>query len=101
MPDMESLKEIGLSEDDVNGGFLYRGKGCSECLDTGYKGRTGIYEMLFVNESLRSTILHTSESNIIREKGIENGMISLRKDGAAKVLDGITTIEEVLRVTQE
>ena len=101
VPDKESLREIGLTEEDIKGGFLYRGKGCSECLDTGYKGRTGIYEMLVVNDSLRSNILHTSESNIIREKGIENGMISLREDGAAKVMDGITTIEEVLRVTQE
>ena len=87
--------------DDIKEGVLYRGKGCSKCLHTGYKGRTGIYEILIVDDSIKSLLLHTSESNIIRDKAIEKGMISLRKDGALKVSSGDTTIEEVVRVTQE
>ncbi|MFH1626400.1 MAG: type II secretion system ATPase GspE [Pseudomonadota bacterium] len=101
VPHRESLKEIGLILEDLENGFLYRGKGCPECLDTGYKGRTGIYEILMVNDSIKALILQTSESNMIRNKGIENGMTVLREDGAAKVFEGITTIEEILRVTQE
>lgn len=100
-PDRESLKEIGLSPEDLKNGFIYRGKGCPQCLNTGYKGRRGIYETLIMNDSIKSLVLKTSESNIIRNKGIENGMTVLREDGAAKVLEGITTIEEILRVTQE
>ena len=100
-PDREFLKEVGLIPEDLKEGFLYRGKGCSACFNTGYKGRTGIYEILIVNDSIKSFMLHTSESNLIRDKGIENGMITLREDGVAKVLEGITSIEEIMRVTQE
>ena len=100
-PDKGFLKEIGLRYEDIKGGLLYRGKGCPQCLHTGYRGRKGIYEIMNVDDSIQSLILKTSESNIIRNKGIESGMITLREDGAQAVLDGITTIEEVLRVTQE
>ncbi len=100
-PDAESLREIGLVPEDLDNNTLHRGKGCPECVNTGYVGRVGIYEILIVDDSIKSLILHTPEANIIRNRGIENGMSTLRKDGASKVLEGITTIEEVLRVTQE
>jgi len=100
-PDMESLREIGIVPEDLEDISLYRGKGCPECVNTGYKGRVGIYEILIVDDSIKSLTLHTSEANTIRNRGIENGMTTLRKDGASKVLQGITSIEEVLRVTQE
>ncbi|MDY6855345.1 MAG: type II secretion system ATPase GspE [Thermodesulfobacteriota bacterium] len=100
-PDKGFIKEIGLRYEDIKGGLLYRGKGCQQCLHTGYRGRKGIYEIMNVDDSIQSLILKTSESNIIRNKGKENGMITLREAGAQAVLDGITTIEEVLRVTQE
>jgi general secretion pathway protein E len=100
-PERETLFEIGLSRDLIDKeGFLWRGAGCKECLYTGYKGRTGIYEILILSDSIKSTILKTSDSNIIKRVAVEEGLHSLRQDGARKVEDGNTTIEEVLRVTQ-
>ncbi len=101
-PEDESLLEIGLSKEMlVKEGYLYRGAGCGECLGTGYKGRTGIYEILFMSDLIKSTILKTSDSNIIKNAAVSEGLHTLRQDGARKVEDGITTIEEVLRVTQQ
>lgn len=100
-PENESLLDIGLSKDMLSkDGYLFRGAGCPECIDTGYKGRTGIYEILVMNDPIKSTILKTSDSNIIKNMAIKEGLHTLRKDGARKVENGITTIEEVLRVTQ-
>jgi general secretion pathway protein E len=100
-PESESLLEIGLSKAMLHKeGFLWRGAGCKECLWTGYKGRTGIYEILIMSDSIKSTILKTSDSNIIKKMAVKEGLHTLREDGARKVEDGITTIEEVLRVTQ-
>jgi len=101
-PETESLMELGLTKEMLHtDGFLYRGAGCLECLNTGYKGRTGIYEILVMSDTIKSTILKTSDSNIIKKQAIEEGLHTLREDGARKVEDGITTIEEVLRVTQQ
>lgn len=101
-PEDESLLEIGLSKEMLDkDGFLYRGAGCAECLETGYRGRTAIYEILILNDSIKSTVLKTSDSNIIKHEAIKEGLHTLREDGARKVEDGITTIEEVLRITQQ
>jgi len=100
-PSEESLRNIGLSLKMIPEGKLYRGKGCEDCLQTGYKGRTGIFELMVLNEDLQNMILKTSDSNMIKKKAVENGMIVLRRDGARKVLKGITTVEEVFRVTQQ
>jgi general secretion pathway protein E len=100
-PESETLLEIGLSQEMLGKeGFLWRGNGCKECLGTGYKGRTGIYEILMISDSIKTTILKTSDSNIIKKQGVAEGLHTLREDGARKVEDGVTTIEEVLRVTQ-
>ena len=98
-PDEEALAEIGLKKEDA--GIFSRGKGCENCLSTGYRGRTGIYELVVIDEELRELVLERADSNTIRKKAFEKGMDNLRSDGAAKVLKGVTTIEEVLRVTQE
>ena len=79
---------------------LYSPQGCDYCMQTGYKGRTGIFEFLTVTEGIQSMILKTSESNQIRNSSIQEGMITLRQDGVDKILKGITTVDEVLRVTQ-
>ena len=101
-PENETLMEIGLSQEMLGkDGFLWRGAGCKECLGTGYKGRTGIYEILTVSDAIKTTILKTSDSNIIKKQAVSEGLHTLREDGARKVEDGITTIEEVLRVTQQ
>jgi general secretion pathway protein E len=100
-PDEESLRNIGLTPEMLAGKKLYRGKGCPECLNTGYRGRTGIFELMMMDETIQTLILKTSDANTIKQAAVEQGMITLRTNGAQKVLDGITTIEEVFRVTHQ
>jgi general secretion pathway protein E len=64
-------------------------------------GRTGIFELMGIDDTVKNTILKTSDANAIKHKAIEQGMITLREAGAQKVLEGVTTIEEVFRVTQQ
>jgi general secretion pathway protein E len=95
--DKEELKLFGIDRETS----LYRGKGCEKCAFTGYYGRMGIFELLFVNEDIRRLILKNSDSNQIREMAKQNGMRTLLEDGSEKVKNGLTTLSEVLRVTQE
>lgn len=97
----EELEEMGISIRDLPNGGLYRGAGCMQCLDTGYLGRTGIYELLLVTDPIKATILRNPDSGSIKKAALAEGMRTLRSDGAQKILKGITTLEEVLRVTQE
>jgi len=99
-PKKELLKEIGignLPSDTV----LYEGKGCDKCKHSGYIGRTGIYEILTITDSIRELIMQKVPANIIKHKALEEGMRTLRMDGWQKVAMGLTTISEVLKVTQE
>ena len=100
-PDNESLQSIGISPESLDGKHIYRGKGCPACLHTGYKGRKGIFEFMVLDDAVKNVILKTSDANAIRRTAVERGMMSIRQDGAQKVIDGITTIEEVFRVTQQ
>jgi general secretion pathway protein E len=100
-PDEESLQSIGIRPEALGGRKIYRGKGCPSCLHTGYRGRSGIFEMMVLDDTVKSTILKTSDANAIGHAAVDRGMITLRQDGAKKVLDGITTIEEVFRITQQ
>ncbi|MFW6147341.1 MAG: type II secretion system ATPase GspE [Thermodesulfobacteriota bacterium] len=100
-PDKESLNNIGITPEMVRGKKLYRGKGCQACLNTGYQGRTGIFELMTLDDSMKNLIMKTSASNAIKRKAVEQGMVTLRQNGVMKVLDGVTTVEEVLRVTQK
>ena len=77
----------------------FHGKGCKECNHTGFRGRAGIYELLVVDDTVRQLILTKATSQIIRESARKKGMTTLREDGWKKVAKGITTVEEVLRVT--
>jgi general secretion pathway protein E len=90
--------EAGLSEEIP--GPIFRENGCEKCLETGYRGRTGIYEFLRMSEELKGLVLRTSDSNQINKAARAEGMVSLRMDGIRKVTEGKTTISEVLRVTQ-
>jgi general secretion pathway protein E len=92
-----------VAQELVMGGTatLYRPKGCHECQGIGYQGRTGIYELLLITDAVRALILKNSDSVTIRRTAIEEGMDTLRDDGARKVLEGHTTVEEVLAATQE
>ena len=100
-PSEESLKEIGLSLRDIKGGTLYRGKGCEKCFKSGYMDRSGIFEILLIDEEIRQMIMSRTETGAIKKHALKKGMLTLRMDGAKKVIEGQTTIEEVIRVTQE
>ncbi|MGC8742631.1 MAG: GspE/PulE family protein [Verrucomicrobiia bacterium] len=94
------LLKIGFPEEDIDRVKFYKGLGCEECRQLGYQGRTGIYELLVVTDPIRSLVMNRAPSTAIAQKAIELGMRTLRHDGWYKVKAGITTIEEVLRVTQ-
>jgi general secretion pathway protein E len=89
---------MGLSKDAAIS--IFRIGRCPHCLETGYRGRIGIFEFLRMTEAIKTLTLQTSDSNQIRRVGVEQGMLTLRDDGIRKVLEGITTVSEVLRVTQ-
>ncbi|OGL44335.1 MAG: type II secretion system protein GspE [Candidatus Schekmanbacteria bacterium RBG_16_38_11] len=101
VPEEESLLEIGISKDQLKDGVLYRGKGCHSCLNMGYRGRIGIFEILKMNEPIKKLVLEKYDSSTIKRQAMENGMMILKQDGARKVIEGLTTIEEVLRVAHE
>ncbi len=101
VPDPDAMRKLGFPEDVATGTEVFRGKGCTQCHFTGFKGRCGIYELLLMNPEMKNLVLNTANANEIREQGIKHGLITLRRDGADKVLQGITTIEEVFRVSQE
>ena len=86
---------------DVEGKSVYRAKGCETCFQTGYLGRTAIYELLNIDDEMRQLIMKNSDASMIKALAMEKGMTTLRQDGASKILNGITSIEEVVRVTQK
>ncbi len=77
----------------------YKGQGCSTCGNRGYKGRVGLYEVLEITDELRELILVGASALELRKRGIEQGMLSLRRSGLIKVAAGLTTLEEVFRET--
>jgi general secretion pathway protein E len=81
--------------------LLYRGRGCDKCFNLGTMGRTGIYELLLIDSELCSMVIRQVPAGVIKEYAVSHGMRTLREDGLAKAAAGVTTIEEVLRVTQE
>jgi len=99
-PDDESLANIGIEKDLLSQHTLYMRKGCPFCMNTGYRGRTAIFEIIVMDEPLKRLILKTSDANLICEEAVRRGMTPLVADGAQKVLAGATTVEEVLRVTR-
>ncbi|HDZ22030.1 hypothetical protein LCGC14_0467640 [marine sediment metagenome] len=97
----EDAHALHLEFGDQAPEILYRGRGCRQCLDTGYHGRTGIFEMMVVNEAIRTMILERTSSDEIRRQATSQGMNSLREDGLRLVRSGSTTLSEVLRVTKD
>ena len=98
-PDAEVLRLLGLSERDVGGRSFYYGAGCGYCNETGYHGRRGIYEYLKVSDPIRELINERKPTLLVRDKAIELGMRTLREDGVRNVLDGYTTVDEVIKYT--
>ena len=98
-PTLDELGRLGL---DGKGPFtFYRGAGCPNCSQTGYRGRTGIYELLVLDDEVRRLIGAKADSSVIKQAGIAKGMITLKQEGAMKVAQGVTTTEEVMRITQQ
>jgi type IV pilus assembly protein PilB len=94
-----ALLEMGYMKDELKGLHIQRAKGCDACNKTGYKGRTGLFEVMKIDEDLREMILTRAQSREIKRKAIEKGMLTLRRSGLTKIKAGITSVEEVLRET--
>jgi len=95
----EALIEVGFSAEEAKALKTYKGKGCTTCNNTGYKGRIGLYEVMEVTDEIRELILIGASALELRKKAIEDGMITLRESGLHKIRAGVTTIEEVVRET--
>ncbi len=102
-PIIEQMKVVlgKLFPQNANDIKFFKGKGCSQCGDSGYLGRVGIFEILVISDSIVKLIIEKADSTTIEKKAIEEGMITMKQDGYLKVLAGATTVEEVLRVAQE
>jgi len=96
---VQALLNIGFSETEAPNIQLYKGRGCEQCNQRGYKGRIGLYEVMEVSEDVRELILSGASAVELRRKALEEGMIGLRQSGLQKIRDGVTTIEEVVRET--
>ena len=94
-----ALTQIGFSEHEARTLKLFRGRGCDRCSNTGYKGRIGLYEVLDVDDEMREMVLSGGSAFELRQKAVQNGMMTLRGSGLQKIRDGITTIDEVVRET--
>jgi general secretion pathway protein E len=99
-PDEGTLTRLGILPDCAEMPAIYRARGCNRCLNSGYRGRLGIYEIMLLNDCLQNMIMKTHDSHQIKSEAIRQGMTTLYQDGINKVLSGTTTVEEVLRVTQ-
>jgi type IV pilus assembly protein PilB len=95
----QALVEAGFTPDEAGKVVPKRGAGCERCNGTGYKGRVGLYEVMEITEELRELILVGASGLELKRKAVEDGMITLRRSGLRKVMDGVTTIEEVVRET--
>lgn len=98
-PTEQQLELLSLKPEDAVGKEFFYGSGCGECSDTGYKGRKGIYELLKVSESVRTLINERAPTVVIRQKAVEEGMITLREDGLRGIFNGDSSIEEVMKYT--
>jgi len=99
--DPASLGDLGIKPEMTESRRVYRGRGCDACSDRGYVGRTAIYEILPITKRIQELVLANVDSNVIKRAALEEGMHTLRMDGARKVLAGTTTVEEVLSITRE
>ena len=95
MPSQSVLDDLGLKKGTV----FYRGKGCKKCQDSGFKGRTGVFELLIIDKEIRKMVDAKCSADEIRQKAGERGMKGLYADALIKAQEGVTTLEEVLRIT--
>jgi len=100
IPTDVEMGELGVTRDFIKKYTIYRAKGCEKCSNTGYMGRTVVHELMIVTDTVRDLILSGTDSNTIKKEAIKEGMSTVRQNAVAKVLQGITTIEELFRSTQ-
>jgi type IV pilus assembly protein PilB len=98
-PTEQQLMELELTPEEVKGKKFYYGKGCSKCNKTGYKGRSGLFEIMVFNEEIRDLIMNQASTSVLRTAALRSGMRVLRENGLAAIYDGITTLDEVVRGT--
>ncbi len=98
-PDEAQLKQLNLTEEEMRGKKFYYGRGCSKCNSTGYKGRTGVFEVMVFNEEIRDLVMNRASTNVLRVAAQKAGMRQLRDNGLTAIFDGITTIDEIAKET--
>lgn len=99
-PEEREAGQLGLPFEEIKGRAFYRGKGCSNCKKTGYKGRTGLFEFFIIDDTIRSLILEKKSAQALKEAAFKSGMRLLREDGIKKIFQGLTTVQEVVSQTQ-
>jgi general secretion pathway protein E len=97
---LHAITDLKMKVSDFPNGRLHRGRGCDACFNTGYAGRTAIYEILKVNDAIRQLVVDRASASVIKQTALKYGLVTLRGDGISKVKTGQTTVDEVLRVTQ-
>ena len=95
----QAKMDAGFTPDEARTVKIFKGRGCNACNNTGYKGRTGLYEVLEIDDEIRELILVGASAVELKKKGMERGMLTLRRSGLIKIKDGVTTLEEVARET--
>jgi general secretion pathway protein E len=98
-PVQQELSRVGLTKSKLKKESLYKGKGCEKCLNTGYSGRIGIFELMTMTDSIRKLIMSGADASTIKDIAIKEGMKTLLQDGIDKAVKGLTTLEEVFRVS--
>jgi len=98
-PSAQELSRAGITKAKIGNRNLFKGKGCEKCLNTGYSGRLGIFELMPVSDKIRKLIMSGSDASTIKDQAIKDGMKTLLQDGIDKVIKGHTTLDEVLRVS--
>ncbi|HSA59771.1 MAG TPA: type II secretion system ATPase GspE [bacterium] len=101
VPSETELTQAGLTPESLKGRQLYRAVGCPNCMNTGYVGRLGIHEFLTMDEDIRTLVMQNVDATAIKKAAMAKGMLTLREDGVQKALKGLTTLEEVMLITQE
>ncbi|MFO0838638.1 MAG: ATPase, T2SS/T4P/T4SS family [Phycisphaerae bacterium] len=99
-PDRFVLKLLGITDKDLEGRHIYKGRGCNRCSNIGFRGRQGLFEMMELNNEIRELAFHRAPTNQIRKAALASGMRSLLHDGKLKILRGVTTPQEVARIAQ-
>ncbi|HSX04305.1 MAG TPA: type II secretion system ATPase GspE [Rhabdochlamydiaceae bacterium] len=99
-PSDPELHDLGLCRDQLPEGVVFKGEGCKECFNTGFKGRCGIYELMVMNGPIKRQLIQSVDSNGLQKVALSHGMRTLRQDGGRLVKEGVTSVTEVLRVTR-